>query len=97
MGNLPEKQNGEKRPTLGGHSIARRRPTHQRRQCAGDRADGGVEPGDALERSINENISQKRQGPEQARQKIDHQRQVQQPRHRTDSTEDKSGFGLQSA
>ena len=97
MRNLPERQNREQRPAFAAQFIARRRPAHQRRQRAGNRADERVHPRHALERRVNEKIADRSHRADDAGQRIDERRQINQAGDRTHAAKNGNGRRLQAA
>src|SRR4051812_34935008 len=73
---LPEEQNRKERPAFARNIVARRSPAHQRRQRSWNRANGSVQGRDSLERSVNQNITEQRDGAENTREQVHQQRKM---------------------
>src|SRR5882672_359206 len=98
MGQLPKRKNRKQSPTFNGQLASRgSRPTHERWESARDRADSGVEPGHAFERSVNEQIAQKRDGADNAGGKIYGRGEIDQANDRRHPAHKQYRLGLQTA
>ena len=97
MRDLPEGEDREQRPAFATQFIPRRRPAHQWRQRAGNRADQSVHPSHALQRRVNEKIADARHRADHARERIHECREINEADDGTRTAENRDGRRLHPA
>jgi hypothetical protein len=97
VGQLPQKEDGEKYPRPGVETLGHRRPAHHRWNGTRHGTDHGGQGADLFERGVDKDIAGERRGAEQRGQQIDTERQLHQAGNRQSHPEGQGEVGMHAA